>query len=317
MKAQILKTLLLLSFLLHPSLTWAMQGHSIIASIAETRLKSEHPQIWLKIEQMLSGLRDHFPESPNTFMESAAIPDLLNFEFQGFMRVNHFRDTPVIYPKDSAKDLLIPSTLPPEDVITGLNRALNIIKASLEPNYTSVLKRGFMDSLMLRYLVHLVGDIHQPLHAATLYAKDLFDGSIRGGDEGGNLIPVNDVFGKGYHNLHSLFDNAFNAFDYTNITFPYSAELQVKIEIQAAYLVDSMPEEGFGNQTQNLQFSDWLQESFEIAESFAYSQVEMFPVLGPEFLLTGRTVCLQRMVLAGYRLFYLLRTIFGPQTPLN
>ena len=317
MITQILKSLLLLSISLSPSVSWAMQGHSIIASIAETRLKSEHPEIWIKIDKMLSGLRDHFPESENTFMESAAMPDLLNFEFEGFMRVNHFRDTPVIYPKDSVKDLLLPSPLPSEDVITGLNRALNIIKASLEPNYSSMVSRGFMDSLMLRYLVHLVGDVHQPLHAASFYAKDLFDGSIRGGDEGGNLIPVNDVFGKGYENLHSLFDNAFNAFDFKKMTFPYSAELQAEIEVQAEYLVDSMPETEFGNQAENLQFSDWLQESYEIAESFAYSEVEMSPVLGPEFLLTGRSICLRRMVLAGYRLFYLLRTIFGAQTPLR
>src|SRR5262249_23082933 len=47
------------------------------------------------------------------------------------------------------------------------------------------------------WLLHLVGDLHQPLHATSLFSADHF----RKGDEGGNKIPL--VRGK---NLHSVWD---------------------------------------------------------------------------------------------------------------
>jgi len=51
---------------------------------------------------------------------------------------------------------------------------------------------------MYRTLIHLVGDIHQPLHAVSRYTK-----AHPGGDAGGNLfyIKYNNI-----HNLHALWD---------------------------------------------------------------------------------------------------------------
>lgn len=294
--------------------SWAMQGHSIIAAMAEKKLKSTHPEAWIKINKMLLGMQNFFPETPNTLLEAAAMSDILNFQFDGFLMSSHFRDTTIVYEKDSADDVEIPTHMPIEDVITGLNRALNVVKSSADGDYNSYIKKGFMDSLMLRYLIHLVGDIHQPLHTASFYAKNLFEGTIKFGDRGGNLIPVKDVFGKGYNDLHTLFDNAFNAFNFKKDVFPYPEDLRKNLFVQAEFLMLNYPEELFGEKTKNLQFSDWLQESFDLAHDFAYSQVELFPILGPEYIITGRRICLERMALAGYRLYHLLVMVFDKST---
>lgn len=45
--------------------------------------------------------------------------------------------------------------------------------------------KGFSKSLMLLILIHVVGDLHQPLHNAQLVSRD-----FPYGDKGGNLFKV-------------------------------------------------------------------------------------------------------------------------------
>src|SRR5206468_2522083 len=53
-------------------------------------------------------------------------------------------------------------------------------------------------AMLLAWLFHDVGDIHQPLHSAALFSTRLF----REGDRGGNSIKT-----KQSGNLHALWDN--------------------------------------------------------------------------------------------------------------
>lgn len=54
----------------------------------------------------------------------------------------------------------------------------------------------------LRFLVHFVGDLHQPLHAATMYSAEFPDGDL-----GGNYYKI-QVPGSSYTtNLHSFWDS--------------------------------------------------------------------------------------------------------------
>lgn len=39
-----------------------------------------------------------------------------------------------------------------------------------------------MDSIALRFLIHLVADAHAPLHSREMFSEKLFDGKIRDGD---------------------------------------------------------------------------------------------------------------------------------------
>lgn len=56
-------------------------------------------------------------------------------------------------------------------------------------------------SMMLRYLVHVVGDVHQPLHSAELIDEKKFPK----GDMGGNLFEIK--YSPTIVNLHEFWDS--------------------------------------------------------------------------------------------------------------
>lgn len=55
----------------------------------------------------------------------------------------------------------------------------------------------------MRYLVHVVGDVHQPLHASSL-----FNDRFPKGDQGGNLFLIK--LDENIDELHKLFDSGAN-----------------------------------------------------------------------------------------------------------
>ena len=56
---------------------------------------------------------------------------------------------------------------------------------------------------MLRFLIHVIGDIHQPLHASTFFSEKYPEG-----DRGGNLFMVQ--FQNKTVNWHSVWDSQFS-----------------------------------------------------------------------------------------------------------
>ena len=56
-------------------------------------------------------------------------------------------------------------------------------------------------SLFARYLIHMVGDIHQPLHSVSL-----FNHTYKQGDAGGNLLKIKLLNGS-IENFHSFWDS--------------------------------------------------------------------------------------------------------------
>ena len=62
-------------------------------------------------------------------------------------------------------------------------------------------------ALSLAWVTHLTADIHQPLHATTLYAFPAFIRADRG-DRGGNDVLVAGETSLRADNLHALWDGA-------------------------------------------------------------------------------------------------------------
>jgi hypothetical protein len=293
---------------------WAMQGHSIVARIAEKKLEKENPEVLKYVFELISSVDLKLPESKQSLLESAAIIDVLNFQYNGFLANSHFMNKEIVYSKDSPNEVKLPNVANPENVVVALNRAVQTIKEFIDKPETLIIRDGFMCSLMMRYLVHLTGDVHQPLHNVSMFSKSLFDGSIIDGDQGGNKIPVNDIFNKNITHLHTLWDDAFNAFDYQALNFPFSDKLKAEIETQADFLIENFPESYFGKKSRILDFSVWTKESIDIAEDFVYEPIEMFPILTPEYVVAGRKICFERMSLAGYRLANKLVELLGSKT---
>ncbi len=146
----------------------------------------------------------------------------------------------------------------------------------------------------LKFLVHFVGDVHQPLHAANR-----IDTHTGKGDQGGNLIDVT-FFGQ-KNNLHSVWDTGL---------------IMHTVYAWGAYV--NRLEEGWlrGRDLSSLEDGspvDWVLEAHRFAHEVAYD----FPddgVLGIEYYEKSLPVVDRQLALAGVRLARVLQATLGPVT---
>jgi hypothetical protein len=137
------------------------------------------------------------------------------------------------------------------------------------------------------FLVHFVGDIHQPLHIS--YSDDL----------GGNAVKV--TWFNSETNLHSVWDDKI--INQTGMFWPELSTSLVKMIM--------------GNTTLYHQYAldmdpvDWAEESFQITRQ-VYQQLPPQPIqLGQAYFDQYFPVVQQRLIAGGIRLARLLNLIFS------
>ena len=156
----------------------------------------------------------------------------------------------------------------------------------------------------LRYLIHFVGDAHQPLHAASRETHDM-----PAGDAGGNRVEIQAV--KGIHmrrpSLHLLWD--FGCGLFRDVDRPLGEATKAEIERMADRILKDYPVSSLPHKN-DLSPADWSREGFEISKSFVYS-------FGPSgeisdtYLAKGKNICELRLAQAGHRLALLLNHLLG------
>jgi hypothetical protein len=164
--------------------------------------------------------------------------------------------------ESAAKTNLNLATTPPGQEILRMNVIQAIdFNAALLKDSTNSPTNG---AVAICWIMHTVGDIHQPLRATALFTQNIFqpDPANPEGDRGGNLIKF------GSSNLHSLWDDApgtnrtrFTAQTFTNVVARTKALLQnndLKTKGEAA--------------AQNTNLQDWANESFGFAKTNAYTE---------------------------------------------
>jgi S1/P1 Nuclease len=102
----------------------------------------------------------------------------------------HFIDKPLWVGTSAA-----PSKLPPEPAVNAVN-VVNVLIKQLKSNEDEKEK-----AFELAWLMHLVGDLHQPLHAV-----DGISETLPGGDHGGNWVKVESE-NQGAYELHAFWDD--------------------------------------------------------------------------------------------------------------
>ncbi len=147
---------------------------------------------------------------------------------------------------------------------------------------------------MARYLVHVLGDIHQPLHASSLFDNEKF----KNGDMGGNLFLIK--FKDGIENLHKLFDSGIGYYS-KSLNRPLNKEDQDYLEstakeIMSEYLPESLPE------LKNTDFADWVEESRDISQDFIYKGITYEGTPSQEYVETAYKIVRRRIAIGGYRL---------------
>ena len=154
---------------------------------------------------------------------------------------------------------------------------------------------------MMRFLLHCVADIHQPLHCIQLYSP-----KFPHGDLAGHRFLID---GTRYKNLHLLWDAAFGIGD-KKMVRPLSRDDEVWICEQADLIEKTFPED-LMPESKNMDFFQWSNESYLIATQIVYHGIHPHEKVSSEYLAIGQRTALRQIALAGYRLADLIKQIFN------
>jgi hypothetical protein len=231
---------------------WGCKGHQVVALIAEQHLNAHARTV---VDEILlaapisSDLRrfcgntglDAFADSSTWADDERTVrPETADW---------HFIDIPRGVTKGNLEQYCPPSGCVTQTILAQL-AVLRDAKASPQA-------RG--DAL--RFLIHFVGDLHQPLHATT------------NNDQGGNCVPVayfgnapqqTDPVRESYRpNLHGIWDtDILERFSQGKTSPEVAEELQGKFKKQL-----------FAWQSEKTNVAAWAWESYEAAEKTVYGKL--------------------------------------------
>ena len=268
------------------ALAWGPQGHRTVGAIADRLLT---PAAQAEVLRVLQDDRDKFDApSGRTTLEAVSVwADELHGT-PGARSSWHYDDVPICGSEEKAR--YCPDGQCNTEQLQRLIGVLGDARASSR-------SRGEA----LKWVVHLVGDIHQPLHAAD------------NGDHGGNLVPValEGVHTRGSENLHRAWDN-----DLVQLVLHARNRQQPPPDIDAlAAEASSLAQEvGQGSP------ESWSRESNNLARNVAYhyagfacnSRPAGVVVLDAAYLDDAELVVRERLLLAGARLAALLNRALAP-----
>jgi hypothetical protein len=241
---------------------WGCQGHETVALIAEMHMS---PQVLAKVNQILKdspidpALSRYCKETGLTPMADAAswADDIRSVRPEASPW--HYIDIP----RGGTKADIAASCPEKEGCVTkALRTQVEILRAAASTPQQRA------DAL--RFIIHFVGDIHQPLHDST------------NNDRGGNCIPV-EFFGaepvarnpqsENYSpNLHGVWDS--------NIIGRMAADETVQQFATETNAAQASRISGWISGSMN--FDDWAWEGHELAESAVYGKLpHLIPVEKP------------------------------------
>lgn len=289
----------LLSIVSPAVLAWDATGHRLVAAIAYTQLT---PIAKKRIASLLHDtrartndrkqreslvftkrfVRQHTPSA--RFLAIAAWPDTLYADDVTAFNHWHFIDYP--WTNDGTRLGYYPS----DNVVWAIGQCQQV----LESNKSSHHEKAFF----LAFLVHIVGDAHQPLHCESFYSHQFLQG-----DHGGNLYPIHAAIAN---NLHHYWDQGAGLFHSKGKHYPLSNRAVWRL---ANKLMADYPRARLAAQSANLNAQSWTRHSFQIAKDSAY-QIPQNTSPSKAYQAHAESIAAKRIVLAGYRLAAMLNQLF-------
>lgn len=320
--------LLALLLVAAPAFAWNAAGHMTVTKLAWDQLDAkdrqtlitllkEHPH-WDKF--FTASKAKDVPDADYQIALASTWPDWL----RGFAKSNdaegkkiylfhkgprHYINWPFVLPADAeffaGKPL---PTDPKDDIIRGLNQAMEELKDTKthSPKFRAV---------SLCWLLHLAGDVHQPLHNVGFFSQE-----IPTGDQGGNLfwvksdgVPVR---------LHGYWDDLFGFEDYDAHMKSYDRAVIAAARLTRADFEKSK----FEKELKVTDFEAWSKEGFRLAVDVGYRNGKLpgriilreyesdeekakAPPLPDDYRATAVATANRQAAIAGYRLAELLRQV--------
>ena len=237
-----------------PAMAWNGKGHMVVARIAWKELKPEERDkviaILEKHPHFAEFLKDdrpsNIPEKEWVFLRAATWSDWVRSgppDRKKFHRPNHhFINLPFVHPPMTAT----PPKVPDDNVVSAIHKYTKSVKMS-----TNQVDRA----VELTWLFHLVGDVHQPLHCATLFGTDFPHGD-RGGTRAKFRVENHLV------QLHSFWDGLLGQ------SMSLASIGSTVLEIET--LVGNFPNAVKADLKNNKTPEKWAAEGLEAAKKYAY-----------------------------------------------
>ncbi len=247
------------------SFGWGHEGHQIIGTVAEDHL-DETTKVMIQsllgnshLYSIASWADDVRRERPDT-------------------KAWHYVDIPMGGKYDASRDCALPDSC----VVLKINDFLKVL--------TDKNAKRDQRAEALKFIVHFVGDIHQPLHAV-------------GEAEGGNGVRVrflgDDRCGRYDCNLHGVWDTSMILHTALNRQ-EYSQHLEELVLRQKLGSEDGGTPEQWANESQRLAQAAWVQDGANLDENYYQKEIKLVD---------------RQMALAGLRLAKLLNDSIGNMTP--
>ena len=250
-----------------PAWPWGCQGHQTIADIAQAHLK---PAALAKVKAILKG--PHIDPKLKRFCSPTGLDPIADVstwadDVRGVRSTTadwHFLDIPR---GDSGADV---AKFCPADgcVTTAIADQVKVLK-SLHPTATAKAEA-------LMFVIHLVGDLHQPLHCIT------------NNDRGANCVPV-DYFGQHAHLQSDATHPAKNEGYSPNLHAVWDSDIiKHAMKAQSAKTYATQLDHHFQSQeatweSAGIDLEQWARDSHKLAADTAYGKLPTSaPVEAPQ-----------------------------------
>ncbi len=290
---------LIISLLLLPCslFGWSGVGHKIVAHIAYDHLT---PEAKKAVDQLTLEPDKHF-SGRSRFVYWSTWADWSRDRGDNRFRLWHYIDLPL---SDHWAHTRQPN---PINAVYGINHCQVVLQnatTSLEDQQTC-----------LKLLIHIVGDIHEPLHASTRFSVN-----HPKGDHGGNSFQIRSQVAD---NLHAYWDRGLGKFTplqrrqaTTGVRiWQYAEEIEERYPIERYTPHHYQPlivSAGSNSTSDKLSLPpiEWANEGRALAESYVY-QIPEGSTPSKEYHDQGIPIMEERLAIAGYRLAAMLNTIYN------
>jgi len=292
---------------------WNSTGHELVAQVAYDQLSPatrlaivtmlrEHPRLH---EDLLHDDIRANDDNLAIFLRAATWPDFVRFPAHPMTHAEnhptwHYVDLP--FETEGAKgpqpDLHWDGKSDPANLVQAMDKALAQLK-----NPATAKDRKAID---VCWVEHLVGDIHQPLHATSWFSNEFPDG-----DRGGNSVEIRTGTNQ-LVNLHYYWDSL------EGMSMDPEQIRKMADRIEAEH-----PTAEFKDQMKDLSSPDWMRESYELSKNVVYlngalphstkdistTNPSAVPPLPAGYEKQALATADTRVALAGYRLAEMLNEI--------
>ena len=328
----------LLIVLSEPARAWNDAGHMVVARIAWLRLTEPQRQaVFARMQahphfetSLISNRPENATDAEWAFLRASTWSDYIrppktyskekvteHAKYKFHRGVWHYVNFP--YRAGQKESELPREALPNEtNIVAQIENSLDVLrgKTKRDPGAVSGLSAEANEAVRFCWLFHLVGDLHQPMHAVALVDEKRFPNGDHG-DQGGNLLAIRRSESDKPMRLHACWDGMLSS----DSRFDAVCQLAEELTHDSAFAPKMFPELADHRQPR-----EWAAESYLLAKTQIYRDgrfpivrwedvesgkvsADKVPALSEQESATAQMIARRRIALAGYRLAEALKTL--------